>query len=166
MADAQDIEKRRNEIPFGIRALERGIEVDGVWISRSNLNTPVSGSPASSAASSIWDNTPPAKQPRSSPRESSCPEPSRSDPRSSFDRAVDAEPLSSRDMSYNTITPKLAPSRAGEMLRRNSSNPYLLRNSTTLDALEGYMRLSKRILSTALCFTLPHAANSDRARFR
>lgn len=143
MTEAQRTEKRHNEIPFGIRALEKGIEVDGVWISRSNLNTPVPGSPASSAASSIWDNLPPAKQPRFSERSTSRPEPSRSERTSSFDRAVGAERLSSRDSSYDIIGPKLAPSQAGEMLRRNSSNPYLIRNSTTLDALEGHMRSSK-----------------------
>jgi len=26
--------KRTNEIPFGVRALQRGVEVDGIWISR------------------------------------------------------------------------------------------------------------------------------------
>jgi hypothetical protein len=31
------------EVPFGIRALQQGIEVEGVWISRGN--TPVPGSP-------------------------------------------------------------------------------------------------------------------------
>lgn len=28
--------KRANEIPFGVRALQRGVEVDGIWISRSD----------------------------------------------------------------------------------------------------------------------------------
>ena len=44
---------RAKQIPFGVRALESGIEVDGVWVSRTN--TPASshpGSPAFSAASS------------------------------------------------------------------------------------------------------------------
>ncbi|KAL8794474.1 MAG: hypothetical protein Q9195_002947 [Heterodermia aff. obscurata] len=41
--------RKGREIPFGVRAIESGIEVDGVWISKSN--TPyasTSGSPASS----------------------------------------------------------------------------------------------------------------------
>ena len=41
--------RKGHEVPFGVRAIESGIEVDGVWISRSN--TPVgstSGSPAPS----------------------------------------------------------------------------------------------------------------------
>ncbi|KAF2428841.1 hypothetical protein EJ08DRAFT_735412 [Tothia fuscella] len=37
-----------DEIPFGIRALERGVEVQGVWISQPN--TPLDRSPASSFA--------------------------------------------------------------------------------------------------------------------
>jgi hypothetical protein len=42
-----------DEIPFGIRALENGVEVAGVWISRSNTPVPsCQGSPASSAMAS------------------------------------------------------------------------------------------------------------------
>ena len=37
--------RQGQEIPFGVRALERGIEVDGVWISRSN--TPANSVPGS-----------------------------------------------------------------------------------------------------------------------
>lgn len=36
---------RANQVPFGVRALESGIEVDGVWISRPN--TPTSSLPGS-----------------------------------------------------------------------------------------------------------------------
>ena len=50
----------RNTIdaPFGVRALESGVEVEGVWISRSNLNTPVLSrphSPSGSTSSSFLD---------------------------------------------------------------------------------------------------------------
>ena len=38
-------EEMKDDIPFGVRAIESGIEVDGVWISRSN--TPVGSSRAS-----------------------------------------------------------------------------------------------------------------------
>jgi hypothetical protein len=44
--------------PFGVRALESGVEIEGVWISRSNLNTPVQSrphSPAGSTSSSFLD---------------------------------------------------------------------------------------------------------------
>lgn len=36
---------QRQQIPFGIRALESGIEVDGVWISGTNTPTSMPGSP-------------------------------------------------------------------------------------------------------------------------
>lgn len=48
------------EVPFGIRAIESGIEVDGVWISRSN--TPVPSLPATPAPAS------PASAPSIAPR--------------------------------------------------------------------------------------------------
>jgi hypothetical protein len=42
-----------DEVPFGIRALERGVEVEGVWVSRGN--TPEPSIRNESRASSIWD---------------------------------------------------------------------------------------------------------------
>ena len=49
MLEAQPVthvtEETKNEIPFGIRAIQSGIEVDGVWISRTN--TPAGSSRAS-----------------------------------------------------------------------------------------------------------------------
>ena len=42
--------ERKNDVPFGVRAIQSGIEVDGVWISRGN--TPVPGSPVSLATRS------------------------------------------------------------------------------------------------------------------
>ncbi|EMD88323.1 hypothetical protein COCHEDRAFT_1227496, partial [Bipolaris maydis C5] len=46
MLEAQPVtqvnEDAKDEIPFGIRAIQSGIEVDGVWISRTN--TPVGSS--------------------------------------------------------------------------------------------------------------------------
>ena len=44
------------EIPFGVRAIENGIEVEGVWISRSN--TPVSSNQGSPTSSPIGDTSP------------------------------------------------------------------------------------------------------------
>ncbi len=50
MQHSQSVRRgRANQVPFGVRALESGIEVDGVWISRSN--TPASSLPASPALS-------------------------------------------------------------------------------------------------------------------
>ena len=44
---------RADEVPFGIRALERGVEVEGVWHSRGN--TPEPSIRDGSRSSSIWD---------------------------------------------------------------------------------------------------------------
>lgn len=43
------------EVPFGIRAIESGIEVDGVWISRNNTPAP---STRESSANSLWGKLP------------------------------------------------------------------------------------------------------------
>jgi len=43
-----DIEAQSGKVPFGIRAIEAGIEVDGVWISKPN--TPSSSRPSSLAS--------------------------------------------------------------------------------------------------------------------
>ncbi|KNG51275.1 hypothetical protein DDE82_008065 [Stemphylium lycopersici] len=96
MLEAQPVtelnEETKDEIPFGIRAIQSGIEVDGVWISRTN--TPVGSSRASVMSE---------KLPRSfNNSQLELPQPvaqasSRNSSRgpSSFDRAVSAEPLSS-----------------------------------------------------------------------
>lgn len=48
-----------DDIPFGIRAIESGVEVDGVWISRSNTpNQSAPGSPASEPWSYIGPGAP------------------------------------------------------------------------------------------------------------
>jgi hypothetical protein len=44
---------RADEVLFGIRALERGVEVEGVWVSRGN--TPEPSIRNGSSGSSIWD---------------------------------------------------------------------------------------------------------------
>ncbi|KAA8625323.1 hypothetical protein A1F94_000374 [Pyrenophora tritici-repentis] len=82
----------KDEIPFGIRAIQSGIEVDGVWISRSN--TPVASSRASLYSEKIpragFNNSQlelPQPVAQGSSRNSSVAP-------SSFDRAVSAEPLS------------------------------------------------------------------------
>ncbi|MCJ1284757.1 hypothetical protein MMC26_004093 [Xylographa opegraphella] len=49
------------DIPFGVRAIENGIEVEGVWISRSN--TPVSSNQGSPVSSPIGDTSPTQSEP-------------------------------------------------------------------------------------------------------
>ncbi|KAF2787017.1 hypothetical protein K505DRAFT_134371 [Melanomma pulvis-pyrius CBS 109.77] len=135
MLEAQPVEPlaqqdTKDDVPFGIRAIESGIEVDGVWISRSN--TPV-GSSASSIRTEI-------RLPRSlnnsqlelpqaihgSSRESSRPP-------SSFDLAVSAERIpttNSRSSSPGWGRPPVA-------ANSRYSNTNVTRNSTALHALEG-----------------------------
>ncbi|KAF2204614.1 hypothetical protein GQ43DRAFT_460599 [Delitschia confertaspora ATCC 74209] len=110
---AREEERKDDEVPFGIRAIESGIEVEGVWISRSNT-------PVGSSASSINDGS--FRIPRSlnnshvelpRPAYASSSRDSSRTP-NSFDRAVSAERLPS-DYSNS-----------------------LSRNSTALHALEGF----------------------------
>lgn len=139
----QDIaEIRRNAVPFGIRAIESGIEVEGVWISRSNLNSP-SGSPqltplvdagkrpehssSSSLASQLQ--VPPPLQIRTQML-SSHSSLSINTSSNGFDRAVLAEPLSS-----NNATPEKSSSSDG--LQAEMNRAPIQRNSAALSALEG-----------------------------
>jgi len=100
MLEAQPVqqvqaEEMKDDIPFGVRAIESGIEVDGVWISRSN--TPV----GSSRASIISENRLPRSFNNSAlelPQMSyASSRGSSAAPASSFDRAVSAERLPSND---------------------------------------------------------------------
>ncbi|ORY09066.1 hypothetical protein BCR34DRAFT_589548 [Clohesyomyces aquaticus] len=145
MLESQRLEPQlsKDEIPFGIRAIESGIEVDGVWISRGN--TPigsVANSVVTSSASSVSEgkvlrhsNHPGLEHPRAQYADSS--RGSSRAPSSAFDRAVSAERLpDSRGTSPGPANPY---ARGASSVASSSrySNPNLLRNSTTLQALEG-----------------------------
>lgn len=153
-------QRRGNDVPFGIRAIESGIQVDGVWISGSN--TPIPSTPISLAASSVDEPSPPRDH-RQSARVSSSslnilrpeiPQPVRpyagtspgkrnpllgvhsSEPK----RGSSAGRTPARPDS--PITEPGLGSRQTYQPRHSShlrySNPHLLRHSTTLDALEGH----------------------------
>lgn len=87
----QVISETKDEVPFGVRAIESGIEVDGVWISRSNT-------PVGSSRSSIMMET---KLPRSfNNSQLELPQTAYASSRGSsqaFDRAVSAERIQSND---------------------------------------------------------------------
>ncbi|KAF2471945.1 uncharacterized protein BDR25DRAFT_221724 [Lindgomyces ingoldianus] len=147
----------KDDIPFGIRAIESGIEVDGVWISRSNT-------PVGSSASSINE----FKLPRShNSSQLELPQPyhgasSRSSsraPSSSFDRAVSAErlPDDSRASSPGPMNLSHARGRLPIATSSRYSNPNLLRNSTTLQALEGLDPGS----SSGEIYTSPRTSNNS-----
>ncbi|PVH96422.1 hypothetical protein DM02DRAFT_535378 [Periconia macrospinosa] len=129
MLEAQTVvPKHDDDIPFGIRAIESGIEVDGVWISRSN--TPVGSSRSSMSRVDL-------AQPQSQPQMSSSvhPQPvnassrASSRPASSFDVAVNAERIRTNDSR------DVSPARHGDHCV-NCGHHASARNST-LHALEG-----------------------------
>jgi len=156
------VQRRVNDIPFGIRAIESGIQVDGVWISGSN--TPIPSTPISLAASSVDEPSPPRGN-RQSARVSSS---SANKPRREIPHPVQSDPGTStgtrnpplgvhsseakRDSSAgrtparpdSPITEPGLGSRQTYQPRHSSnlrySNPHLSRHSTTLDALEGHKR--------------------------
>jgi hypothetical protein len=133
MLEAQPVtqvnEETKDEIPFGIRAIQSGIEVDGVWISRTN--TPVGSSRASIMSEKLprsFNNSqlelPQAVAQGSSRTSSRGP--------SSFDRAVSAEPLSTR--ASRSSSP--GRSHQHEVPRCSNCNHHVSRNTMALGALE------------------------------
>ena len=98
MLEAQPVtqvnEDTKDEIPFGIRAIQSGIEVDGVWISRTN--TPVGSSRASIMSEKFPRNMNNSQLELPQPVAQGSSRNSSRAP-SSFDRAVSAELLSNTD---------------------------------------------------------------------
>ena len=144
---------RAREVPFGIRAIESGIEVDGVWISRSNTpGQSAPGSPALSVSSqqnatlsgrpNSTSNIPRLEMPQPAHHETLSPGPARSSTSSrtlsaSFDRAVSAEIIPSRASSSEFSArgrPTYQPRRSSHL---RYSNSHVLDNSEALAALEG-----------------------------
>lgn len=137
MLESQPVarEETKDEIPFGIRAIESGIEVDGVWISRSNT-------PASSRPSSINDFKLPKSQNNSQlelPAAILASSRNSSQAPSSFDRAVSAERIPTNDSRSSSPGRQNLYDARGRPIAANSrySNSNVIRNSTALHALEG-----------------------------
>lgn len=142
MLEAQPVEPlaqqdTKDDIPFGIRAIESGIEVDGVWISRSN--TPVGSSASSIKTEQVLPrsfNNSQLELPQAihgSSRDSSRPP-------SSFDVAVSAERIStndSRSSSPGLANPQGVHGRPTLATSSRYSSPNITRNSAALHALEG-----------------------------
>jgi hypothetical protein len=132
--------RTKEDVPFGIRAIESGIEVDGVWISRSNT-------PVGSSRSSVNDFKIPhsftssqIEMPKaihgSSSRESSR----ASTMNSAFDRAVSAERIPTNESRSSSPRRGSSSSSNGRPPLASSShfaNSHFTRNSNTLHALEG-----------------------------
>lgn len=146
-----------DEVPFGIRAIESGIEVEGVWISRPN--TPEKQSRQSSAGSLILQQYPCRSNSVDverglpvSPAISSSPTDLHSGSKpanfctnsrtSVFGQTSSAERLSSSKTSRNPSPDALItrPPRTRHppcSYSKYSTSPYLHRHSSTISALEG-----------------------------
>lgn len=140
---------KTDEVPFGIRAIESGLEVDGVWISRNNTPEPVS---RDSSTNGISDGLPKRQTVpdlerhdvhTGYDRSTSASSANTAHPASSsFDRAVSAERMSSRQTSRDaspdaTVTKPPRSRQPPCSYTRYSGNPYILRNSSTTNTLEG-----------------------------
>ncbi|KAL8845942.1 MAG: hypothetical protein Q9221_008933, partial [Calogaya cf. arnoldii] len=161
--------KRGNDIPFGVRAIESGIEVDGVWISRSN--TPANSIPGSPALSATKDTPTPVHPVPASDRASTVssmsrleipqaahghpkPSPARSSNSSytrvsgnPFDRSVSSDRSPSRFSSYTDYAPNSA-HRPTYQPRRASGLRYSEYNSHTVDSAEALASLEGRQLAS------------------
>jgi hypothetical protein len=118
----QVMSETKDDIPFGVRAIESGIEVDGVWISRSNT-------PVGSSRSSIMMET---KLPRSFnnsqlelPQTAYASSRGSSQAVGSFDRAVSAERIHTNDSRSSSPQQPYRP--AAGSSRYSTSN--VVRNS-------------------------------------
>ena len=130
MLEAQR-EESKDDVPFGIRAIESGIEVDGVWISRSN--TPVVSSRSSITGTQIPRSGNgsllelPNSMVQNPSRNSSCAP-------SAFDVAVNAERINTNDS--RSPSPKARGQPTGDCCSK-CGHSTRDRNSSALQALEG-----------------------------
>ena len=160
MKHSQSVRRgRANQIPFGVRALESGIEVDGVWISRSN--TPAGSLPGSPALSgTAFKQAAPhsddpvgrastgsdmthmeISQPNHEQLEASFPHSSSSSVFNPFERSAKKHeelPISDRQFSSR---PTYQPRRSSGLRFSNSFDPE---NPETLSVLEAHHILSRK----------------------
>ncbi|KAF2833127.1 hypothetical protein CC86DRAFT_389487 [Ophiobolus disseminans] len=130
MLEAQPVtavsQETKDEIPFGIRAIQSGLEVDGVWISRTN--TPV-GSSRNSIMSGKFPQSQNASQLELPQAVYGSSRNSSRAPSSAFDRAVSAEriPNGSRSSSPGRGQSAAAPVRCGNCNHNIPHNPSALK---------------------------------------
>ncbi|TID21263.1 hypothetical protein E6O75_ATG04658 [Venturia nashicola] len=149
-----------DEIPFGIKAIERGVEVEGVWISRSNTPVPsgcnsLNNSPATSArasvASSIFLNEGTVPKPDSASSQSDKSK-RHSLIKPSWASHKEVPLVLERDRSTERLVPESSRSRlpyAGSSRSRHASMPVMsrLRESMTLSPQPDYNRESSGSLT-------------------
>lgn len=121
--------RHKDEVPFGVRAIQSGIEVEGVYISRSN--TPVASSRNSFVSGNATHsrNNSQLELPKSALLGSG--ESSR--PPSSFDRAVSAERLP----NHHSRNSSPGHRSSSNTMRCSNCNHHISRNSAALQSLEG-----------------------------
>ncbi|KAL8733719.1 MAG: hypothetical protein Q9166_001912 [cf. Caloplaca sp. 2 TL-2023] len=159
--------RRGNDVPFGVRAIESGIEVDGVWISHSN--TPANSTPGSPSLSATKETPtqPPATSdrastvsnmsrleipqqahghPRPSPARSSKSSYSRVSSGNPFERSISSERSPSRLSTYTDSVmhgvqrPTYQPRRSSHL---RFSNSHTIDSAEALERLEGRQLASK-----------------------
>lgn len=132
MLEAQRTEAKE-DVPFGIRAIESGIEVDGVWISRTNT-------PVGSGRSSVTDFKIPRSNSGGSDKEKYANVASSrasSRPSSSFDQAVGAERVPTNESRSSSPGRKHESRGRPPVSMTTRYSHHASRNSATLQALEG-----------------------------
>ncbi|EMD00709.1 hypothetical protein BAUCODRAFT_29069 [Baudoinia panamericana UAMH 10762] len=170
--------RRHDETPFGIRALENGIEVEGVWVSRPN--TPDSATRENSVGSLVLQQyqrrsgdlalheQPPPIHTRDWSSSSST---SAGPPSSAFDRAVSAERLPSSNASIDSRYDGGPISRPAKTryppcsFTKYSNSPYAYRQSSsshsTLEDMEAVQRASLEAIRRASTSIHEDRSNSD-----
>jgi len=119
----------KDEVPFGIRAIQRGIEVEGVYISRSN--TPVASSRNSIVSGNVTHSH--SNSQLELPKSALLSSGDSSRPPSSFDHAVSAERLP----SHHSRNSSPGHGSSSNTLRCSNCNHSMARNSAALQSLEG-----------------------------
>lgn len=169
MQHTPSVRRRKGpDVPFGIRAIESGVEVDGVWISRSNTPAPsVPDSPLSNASVAPSPSRPAHSPDRTSSSSNisrlEIPQPvhgypgvitSRGGPSSAnvpFERGLSTERSPSRPSPSSMASDYVPRGRPTYQPRRSShlrfSNSQDVDNSAAMAALEGRLLTQKRNVS-------------------
>ncbi|KAL2257915.1 hypothetical protein VTK26DRAFT_8979 [Humicola hyalothermophila] len=135
--------KRANQVPFGVRAIQSGIEVDGIWISRPASLNETTAKPASSSNSVVgndWDSQKKGKG-RSEDEGSVVVTTTRLDRRSGKQTSPDvpvSQGLTTDSDSVNsTQSAAISASQFAYKAKRHSSRLVNVLNEDTLRRLEG-----------------------------
>jgi hypothetical protein len=155
----QDVEARGmamvDEVPFGVKALQQGVEVEGIWISQPN--TPAPSSPVMSAQPSPVPSLVGGKSPASFPSGNTLP--------------PELVPSDYSLYRASTTNSSRVPSFALDSVHYRyggDSDDQIHEYASTLDALEGRMRAlerSTRIVIPVFHDTDNHAGHDDMTRY-